>query len=169
MGITFLAYLSLDFIFAKLLLPFFRWLVEWRSNNFKRIDVKGIKSESDILSIVSDFNCDIINQIYLSYSLITDNEDLDFNLKKYYNLESFFYFDKTLVLLKDVFNENTMPALFSGNACHIHTFRVENAFDLLKKIFDIIDASETSDRLKRDLINSAVTYNNLAQLLLIHL
>ncbi len=168
-GTTLLAYLLLYFIIAKLLLPCFKWLLEWIRNSFKSIDVNDLKSEDDILNIVNDFNCDVINQIYLSYSLITDNEDLDLNLQKYYNLESFFYFDKALGLLKDVFNEKTMQKLFNENISHIQTYRIENAFDLLKKIFDIIDASETSDRLKKDLINSRATYNNLAQVLLTHL
>lgn len=134
-------------------------------NNIKKIDIEEIKSNNDIENLTNDFNYDVTNRIYFSYSLISENECSDLNLKKYYFFESFFYFEKSLDALKIIFNEKTVDILITDNESYIHTYRIENAFEMLSNIFYIISKSEYSCLLSHDLINAKATYNGLAIIL----
>ena len=161
--VTVLIVIASYIVFYYVIVKLFLYLIDKIKYCYRSYWVKATKV--DIIELSNDFNNDVINQIYLSYSLLSyEQENSDLNLKKYYLYESLFNLEQALDSINDIFNEETIDEFIKTGFTYIHFYRIKVVFDMLKTIYTKLE-SEKNDEIETELVNIWTSYNNLTKLL----
>lgn len=132
------------------------------NDHFLNIGSTKNVSDEKLDDFKNNFNYDVVNQIYFSYCLLTNNEEVDILLKRYYYIESLFYVEKSLGLMKSVYELDIKKEIEENN--FIQKYRIEIVFNILNEILKKIKSAKY-DILNNDLINAVESYNNLVETL----
>ncbi|NOQ27598.1 MAG: hypothetical protein GQ564_19720 [Bacteroidales bacterium] len=162
-ALIFFSYLILYFSLVHIVVPIVQWFY-----SFVVTFILGIKAKkTDIEDLVDSFNYEIINQTHLSYSMISElSNNISEIDKRFFFMESFFHFEKSIDLGITIINNDTIGDLQDRNHFKIPTYRVEIVIEILKKSYSLLEENKIeNENLITDLTNAKSKLNYIILIL----